>query len=240
MIARHDLDPAGCYEQLRAEMIDVVRSIDDVELGRPVPATPAWTVHDVLAHVVGVTSDLNHQRFGAGDPDGWTAAQVTERSGWSVPDLVAEWDREATPFVDGLRLFGYGFACHFTADLLHHLADVQHALGRRHPPEDAPPVIAAVDFALDTCHEGLLAADLGPVVWTIDDESFTLGRTGADRRPLAVRSSRWDAARSIGGRRTRHQIAALDWSGDPAGVLDHVSCYPPPTAPVEPMEPSRP
>ena len=33
------------------------------DVNHVVPATPAWTVHDVLAHVIGLAADLNAQRF---------------------------------------------------------------------------------------------------------------------------------------------------------------------------------
>src|SRR5690242_12321252 len=130
MVPERDVDCAALYEQERRKFIALQRSLDDAGRATPVPATPGWTVHDVLAHVVGITADLNAAEFGSGDPDAWTAAQVDTRRDRTVDELAAEWDREADRFETGLRLFGYEIGSHYLGDLLQHVADVRHALGR--------------------------------------------------------------------------------------------------------------
>ncbi len=51
MIARHDLDPAGCYEQLRAEMIDATES-GDVSRLRDLVAREVAPQDRALAHTL--------------------------------------------------------------------------------------------------------------------------------------------------------------------------------------------
>ena len=55
-----------------------------------VPATPAWTVHEVLAHLAGGACDAVTGRMdGAPGPE-WTSRHVSERARLPVSDLVDE------------------------------------------------------------------------------------------------------------------------------------------------------
>ena len=129
VVPERDVDPAGLYEKERLAFVSRLRLLPAGLLATRVAATPLWTVRDVLAHVVGITADLNAQRFGEGDGDAWTLMQVAHRRDCSVDDLAAEWDREAPVFEAGLRLFGYGFGAHYLGDLLQHVGDVAAAVG---------------------------------------------------------------------------------------------------------------
>jgi hypothetical protein len=93
MIVARPVDCGELYDGKRHELVDLMRSLGDEDLATMVPATPAWSVSDVLSHVVGITADLNAQRFDVVDPDEWTARQVRERQGRSVDELAQEWDR---------------------------------------------------------------------------------------------------------------------------------------------------
>jgi hypothetical protein len=69
----------GCgdlYERTRQEMIRLVTHLDHDLLTARVPAIPAWRERDVVAHVVGITADLNAKNFGTGVLDEWTTRQV--------------------------------------------------------------------------------------------------------------------------------------------------------------------
>ena len=60
------------------------------DLATRVPATPDWTVREVLAHLAGSPADaLGGRMDGAPGPE-WTARHVGERSGRSTGELVAE------------------------------------------------------------------------------------------------------------------------------------------------------
>lgn len=73
MIVEHDIDAPAAYDEKRRELVALARRLDDDELRTIERATPAWSVQDVLAHVIGIAADLNAQRFD-GDPDAWTAS----------------------------------------------------------------------------------------------------------------------------------------------------------------------
>jgi hypothetical protein len=60
---------------------------------------------------------------------------------------------------------------------------------------------------------------------TVEDTEY---RAGPDGDPgLGLRTTRYEAFRWRMGRRSRDQLAALDWSGDPAPVLDHLVVFGP-------------
>ena len=54
------IDTGAVYERTKRAFVVTVTGSDVDHVG---PATPAWTVHDVLAHVIGLAADLNAQRF---------------------------------------------------------------------------------------------------------------------------------------------------------------------------------
>lgn len=219
----HVADPASLYDALRRSFVGLVSGMSNEQLATIVPATPAWTVVDVLAHVVGITGDLNHGRFGQGmTADEWTATQVETRRGRSVDELAVEWDAEAPKFVDGLRTLGYPIGSHYLGDLLQHVADVRHALELPPPPGDETLVVAT-DFYLDSFDESLRTAALGTVVITTGDETFA---TGVGETVAELSAPRYEVFRALGGRRSERQIRGMRWRGDLDRVLLTVSPYP--------------
>jgi hypothetical protein len=67
---------------------------------------------------------------------------------------------------------------------------------------------------------------------TVEDTQF---RAGPDGEPVLELTTTWyEAFRWRMGRRSRSQLAALDWSGDPSPVLDHLVVFGP--APTDVIE----
>jgi hypothetical protein len=62
----HAADPASLYDTLRHSFVRLVGGLPSDQRVIPVPATPDWTVADVLARVVGITADLNCGRLDRG------------------------------------------------------------------------------------------------------------------------------------------------------------------------------
>jgi uncharacterized protein (TIGR03083 family) len=119
------------YEQVRTRFAVLVQTLDETQLTTVVTFTPAWTVRDVLAHLVGIAADLNAQRFPTDDDPGgvaWNDAQVASRSEATLDDLLVEWGREGPIFAAGLQLFGREMECHFVGDLVTHVLDVAETL----------------------------------------------------------------------------------------------------------------
>jgi uncharacterized protein (TIGR03083 family) len=223
------IDCGARYEQGRLRVCDLVRSLTHEQLATNVPATPAWTVRDVIAHLVGIAADLNAQVIGSDDPDDWTDRQVRSRQGRPVADVLVEWDREAPRFEDGLRLFGYELGAHFIGDLLQHESDIRHALGLHQIPDDELLAIG-FDHYLLTFDRALRSGGLGSVWASTERGRWHLG-TGS---PVAsVHASSFDLFRCLGGRRTWDEVRALDWEGPVEPLLDAVSPYPLPTRPID-------
>lgn len=221
-------DPAGHYETLRRELVDLVRDATEAERATRVPATPAWSVRDVVAHVVGITEDLNHLDFGAGDGDAWTRAQVERHRDQPIAAVLAAWDRQAPTFESGLRIFGYDLGSHYVGDLLVHLTDVRTALGLGPPPDDVTLRIA-LDFYLDSLDEALRSQSAGALEVRTASERRVVG---AGEPAAALRASPFEVLRACAGRRTRAEIDAYEWDGDRARFVSRLSRYPMPTTPV--------
>ena len=215
------VDAAALYEDLRQELIGVVRVAGDEGLDRTVAASPAWRVRDVLAHVTGITYDLNRQDL-AGDTD----RQVARHRDDPVEVVIAEWDREAPAFEEGLRLFGYELGSHFVADLHAHLQDVRTTLGlARH--DDLPTVLVALDFYLDDLDQALRADEGGSITITAGEEVHVVG-SGPPAATLTA--APFEVLRALSGRRSLAQIEGLDWSGARDDLAPRVSRYPLPVA----------
>ena len=216
------VDTGALYARKRAELLALLRACSEDELHRTVPATPDWRVRDTLAHVVGITADLNALDFGRDDPDGWTARQVDTRRGRSVDELAAEWERESTRFEDGLRLLGYSIGSHYVGDLHAHVQDVHAALGLP-ADRDELTVRVALDFYLESFGEQLDDDGVGAVAVQAAGEDHVVG-SGA---PVAtVAGDPFELLRALSGRRSLAQVRRLAWTGDADRVIPVVSRYP--------------
>jgi hypothetical protein len=180
-------------------------------------------VGDVLAHVVGLATDLNAQRFPDGDDIGgtaWTTRQVESRRAVPIADIVAEWDREAPVFEDGLRLFGYEEGSHFVADLHAHHQDVRGALGLSRD-EDPITVAVALDHYLGFMDSMLRAGQWGTLDVSAAGEPRTLG--GPGKHHAHVTGSGFEVLRTFSARRSERQVRRLHWEGDLDSLLSVLS-----------------
>jgi uncharacterized protein (TIGR03083 family) len=229
VIVERQVDCGRVYGDKRRELMRLVGALAPVGLTTVVPATPAWSVQDVVAHVVGIAADLNALRFGADDdPDAWTAAQVHSRRGRSLVDLGGEWEREAVRFEEGLRLLGYETGSHFVGDLLQHAQDVRSALGLVRLDDDEGLAVG-LDHYLDTLHQTLTTAGTGSLAVDVGEEQWTLG---AGPQVASVAASRFELFRALGGRRSITQMRSMAWTGSSESILPFVSPYPLPSADI--------
>jgi len=221
-------DCGAQYERLRQELVSIVRAATPSELLRAVPTSPAWRVRDVLAHVAGLTQDLNAGDLGPADPSAWTARQVERFRDGTIDDVIAAWDREAPAFEDGLRLFGYQVGNHFVGDLFVHLTDVQVALGR---PVDrvGTAMWIALDWYLDALGESLVDAHVGALAVETGPETRVVGPGDV---AASVTVEPFEMLRACAGRRTLAAIAVYDWSGDVDAFAPRLSRYETPDADV--------
>lgn len=230
MISTRAADCGALYRDERRKLISLAQTLADDTLRTVVRATPAWSVHDVIAHVVAIAADLNALRFpGAGGADAWTAAQVADRRHRTIDQLGAEWDHEGPTFEKGLDLLGYEFGSHYLGDLLQHVADINHTLGLDRVLDD-DALVVALDFYLDTTHEALTAGGVGAIAVVCGNERWILGQEPV---VATLTADRYDVFRCLGGRRGAIQIRAMTWSGQIDAVLPYLSAYPLPTITVD-------
>lgn len=119
-------DWGALYRDNVAAVSALAGELSDEQLATTVPGTPAWTVHDVLAHLAGGAADAATGRMeGAPGPE-WTARHVGERLGFPVADLVTEMqahqDAVAASTADNPRPA-------VVWDIAVHHADLHEALG---------------------------------------------------------------------------------------------------------------
>lgn len=216
------MDTGELYERTRQRFISVVRDASPTDLERIVAPTPAWSVRDALAHVVGITADLNALDFGAGDSSAWTARQVAIRRRRTIEEIITEWDREAARFEEGLGLLGYSIGAHYVADLHAHLQDVHLALGLP-AVRDQETVLVALDFYLESLDEALREEGLGALEIVTGEERHVAG-PGEVRASL--RADPFEVLRALSGRRSLAQVLSFEWTGDARSIAPRLSRYP--------------
>src|SRR6185503_10816318 len=106
--------------------------VADLASGSPadhvVAATPAWNVHDVIAHLAGVMSDVASGNTEGAASDPWTAAQVERGRGKSVSEIIDEWAAGASGFESFLSSPAGAKAGSALVDVHAHETDVRSAL----------------------------------------------------------------------------------------------------------------
>jgi uncharacterized protein (TIGR03083 family) len=116
------------------------------QLTTRVPASPDWTVQEVLAHLCGSPADALSGRMDGAPGAEWTDRHVAERASHSVADLVAEL-RDGVPAVTASLDDNDRPALVWNA-AVHH-ADLHEALGKGAPPEQMwRPVVEEMEPSL--------------------------------------------------------------------------------------------
>lgn len=233
-------DLADLYEQVRNEISELVAGLEPSELDRPVPATPDWTIRDIVAHLTGdatcvIAGDFPREFFEAfGEPaavakvNDWTDRQVREREGRSLEELLQEWKtsgNELAAMLRGEKSWPEGTLIFvdriILTDAAVHQQDIFGALDIERAREDAPIRIGLSGY-IATMGWRLAAAGLPPLRFDVGDKSYTAG----DGEPTTtVRASRFELFRAMSGRRSPEQIAAYEWDGEAEPYIPYFYPY---------------
>lgn len=215
-------EPAAVYHETRERLSRyVVGEIDEEWAQSAVPACPGWTVQDVVSHMVGIVADIQDSRMDGVGSDEWTAHQVTTRRAASMADVVAEWDRRAPEFEVQVAAWPAPVAAQVVADAAMHELDIRNALGDR-STRDTDGVAIAFDYYAHKLADRIAEAGLPALAVECGGNRVVLGDGEAG---AAVRTSRFEALRAMGGRRSAAQIAAYDWDGDASPYVALMSSY---------------
>ena len=235
------IDLAEAYEQTQANVGALVRDLPSDELSIVVPASPDWTVRDVVAHVTGIAADLGQGRIPleldlvrsladetlAAQRESMTARQVEERRSRAIGEVFDEWsgylptllamirgDRPfpaPVPFADVI----------IVSDLAVHSQDIRGALRRQGDRESAAVSVALLSY-LTAFGFKLREAGLPAVRFVYDGKE----RVAGDGEPVAtVTAPRYEVFRMLAGRRSRAQILAMDWQGAPSAFVALIPAY---------------
>ncbi|MGH8795357.1 MAG: maleylpyruvate isomerase family mycothiol-dependent enzyme [Stackebrandtia sp.] len=217
------MTPEEIYRETRGRLIALASELDDTSMKTPAPALPGWTVRDTYGHLAGVCADmLDGEVEGVATPV-WTQSQVGSRARYLLSEVCEEWNRRGAD-LDALLSdpANHKFPLTLTpVDAWHHEQDIRAALGR---PVDRDG--EACRWIADSTIGSLSRrwpADVPSVRLVADDGvAWTMG----DAEPAAsVRGSHYELARVVIGRRSRDQILAMDWTGDPEPCLDHMHAF---------------
>ena len=211
------IDLGSLYASSRWRITDVLTTTALAAADLPCPATPGWCVHDVVAHLRGVTEDVRAGNLDGVATDPWTAAQVERHRDDSLATLLDDWAIDAEPFEEFLSgPHGQGGA-RAVLDVHTHEIDILAGVGVRHP---VPAEFCAwvLPMVMGGFLDGSAAAGLEHVR-VLTDEGDVIGPDGA---PVTLRVGRFELFRGVTGRRSPAQVARWDWGGaDPTPYLSH-------------------
>jgi len=221
------MDPHKIYRETRQRLVALAPELDDAQLATMTLACPAWTVKDVYAHLSGLASDLTtggHPRAGAPHH---TARQVANRSTWGIHEICDEW-AVTGPALEA-RIEAEPALRAPVIDIWTHEQDLANAAGVRSGRNGAGLELTL--NAVWTMKRKLREAGIAPLRIVTEHVDWTIG----DAEPGAtLRTSSYEMARAILGRRSVDQILAYEWDGEPGLYLEHMAFFtPPPYAIVE-------
>jgi uncharacterized protein (TIGR03083 family) len=227
------------YAESQERLLTAIEKAGPTGAATMVPACPDWRVRDVLAHVSGICADVVNGTLPvlnlmeqwrdesvANARDAMTAREVDDRRDLDVDTIAKEWrglmpalgeifrgeaEAPATPFIDSILV----------TDLTTHEQDVRSALGLPAVRDAAGIGVGLASFAFGVGYR-LQALGLPPLRIVYGAKSRVIG----DGEPAAtVEADKFELFRAFSGRRSRAQIAALAWTGDPAPYLPLIPAY---------------
>ena len=212
-IARH-------YANAHKRVVELARSLSDEQLATPVPATPGWTVHDVIAHLAALPTDALAGRLSGIPTDEFTSEQIDARKSATVDQLVEEWRSNVDQM---LELAQAGLVSpNLAVDAVTHEQDIRGAIGA-----DRVGDTEAVRFSLNLYAFGvsrrLREAQLPLRVVALDSDFDLVAGEGDPE--ATVRAEEFELFRAFSGRRGRHAILAMQWDGDAGPFLSYLNVF---------------
>jgi len=207
---------ADRYVEAHERIVGLVNDIDDSTASRPVPGTPEWTVHDLLAHLVAVPTDIMSGALTGVPTPEQTQSQVDQRRDRTIADLLAEWETGLGPVVEGARA-GL-IPAPLAVDAITHEQDLRGALGAPPLPDPTAVRFGATGFSMGL---GRRIRQAGLPALRLFDPDTGFDVTAGEGQPAAhVAGPEFELFRAMAGRRSRAQVGRLSWDGDSAQCLD--------------------
>lgn len=205
---------ADCYLQVHQRIDGLARSLPPGELATPVPACPGWDVRAVLGHLAGTVEWVLAGRLQGLPSEDDTAAQVAEMADRPLDELLDGWAAKAPSFAELVEGAGVWPAA---IDIATHEQDIRGALGRPGARDGGSTALLA----------GALLQTFRPSQpIRIQTDTRTLVAGGGEPA-LSLRTTDFEVLRWRLGRRSRAQMAAMEWTGDPSPVLEELFFFGP-------------
>lgn len=194
----------GARERIRGLVSDRNDATD-----RVAPATPEWTIHDIVAHLAGITTDIVTGTMDGVGTDEWTARHVHDRLDRTMAELLQEWDEHGSAVEAMVDNFGEAGG-QLVTDVVTHEHDIRGALGLA-GARDSEGVNVACNWIGTRIGEALDQATAGS--WHVEHDAGAC--TFGSGEPVGtLRATRFEIVRAATGRRSREQVAAYAWEGD--------------------------
>ena len=223
------MEESSLYAAAHARICELLADLPDDEFTRGVPATPEWSVGDLLSHLSGAAADhVSGRVAGAGTPE-WTAVQVATRRGRPAAAVLDEWRSTLPSLLDVIDARPAGSFAPLVADIACHEHDLRAALDRPGERHNAL-VDRALQLAVMALGGRLRAAGAPGVRLRAEGTDWEVGDQPVR---LTVTADRFTVFRMLFGRRSRAQIGRLDWDADPTPVVHLLPLYPLPAADID-------
>ena len=200
------MDAVAEWVRAQSRVIELVQTLSATDAEARVPACPAWTVRELLAHVVGLDADV----LAGDEPDDhnstWTQRQVDARAGDDITTIVAEWRAMTEPMQEWMRENG----TRPLGDVVIHEQDLRGATnvpGAR----DTDGLAALRDRMAGRLADRVRVAGLPAVALDAPTWSFT---TGPGAPGVTLRAPQFDLTRALMARRTADQLRRWTTEGD--------------------------
>jgi uncharacterized protein (TIGR03083 family) len=204
------------YRLARIRITELMMSAPDDWSRLPVPTCPAWDVHDLLAHVCGIASEIVRGNPPGSDSQQWVDAIVDSRRNLSVAALIEEWTIQG-PIFEEMAAETRRLSVPLSYDTVVHEHDLRHAVNRP-GSRDTSGVVAAMEVGVWLMTNDLRRRGFGGVVFRAGGRDWHCGegevqlRLDLDSANLDVPPI-WELLRLSGSRRSLAQARALPWEG---------------------------
>jgi uncharacterized protein (TIGR03083 family) len=206
------MEPGDIYAEIRQRVSELARSLSAEDLAAKLPTCPDWSTRDVIGHMTGLVVDVKAKKFeGAGTPP-WTQAQVEAFADRSLEEVLTDWEALAKDAEGDLVGVLGPFGLRLVSDAYAHEQDIRGAFGRT-GHRDSAAVPLAMSLQMETLAQRLADAGLPALrLRTSDGRLWTAGE--GEPGATVTAPNTWELLRSLLARRSRAQVAALDWHGE--------------------------
>jgi uncharacterized protein (TIGR03083 family) len=210
------------YQDTMERICALVPRAGDPSWTTGVPACPGWTIRDVVAHMAAVAEDWADQTLTGAPTDEQTAEHIARFADRTTTQLLEAWSAATTLLqrmaaTEGLSPPLGDIACHE-----HDIRAALDCAGAR----DSAAVWHTSDQLIP------MLQPTRPVRITVEDGEYLCGP--AEGPEIGLTTTRFEALRWRTGRRSRAQLATMDWTGDPAPIIDELYLFGP--TPVDLVE----